>query len=130
MKFSMNVSSKTKKTLAMVGTVCALAAFPELAIAASGETVGEAAKRLEGEFTNLKSLLVSVGFFVGVLSVLGALFLFNKEGKQPGQDHGKKGLIALAVGCALLTLPWVIDTGTTTISGDSAKDKIQADSGF
>ncbi len=128
------LNSKIKKaskfTAVLASCICASMLVPEIAMAASGETIGEAAKRLEGNFTDLKSFLVSLGFFVGVVFVLSGLFLLNKEGKQPGQEHGKKGFFALAIGCCLLTLPWIVDTGTTTITGDSSKDNIESDADF
>jgi threonine/homoserine/homoserine lactone efflux protein len=127
MNLRLKNTKHTKMMIAAAVAGCALMIVPEMAMA---ETAGEAARRIEEEFTALKSFLISAGQLFGVFLVIVSLFLFNKEGKQPGQDHGKKGAIALAIGCCLLVIPWVVEVGTTTISSESAVSKIESDSGF
>lgn len=119
---------KQIKSFAPVLGVMAVASaaflMPELAMA---DTIGETAKRVSGNLQEMKNLAVNVGFFIGLVLAITGLWLFYKDSTQPGQGHAKKGFIALVIGVLLLSLPWVIDTTSSTITNDggSSQDRMK-----
>lgn len=91
--------------------------MPELAMA---ETIGETADRVSENLSAMKNLAVNIGFFIGLVLAIVGLWLFYKDSTQPGQGHAKKGFIALIIGVLLLSLPWVVETTSSSITGDGA----------
>lgn len=101
--------------------------LPEMAFAAGG--IGEVASTIQGNFSNIKSAIVSGGFVVGALLAVTGVYLIYKDTKQPGQDHLKKGLVAVIVGALLLALPTVVDTSTQTIFNANGSNSLSTDFG-
>lgn len=111
---------------AILAVTCTAMMVPELAMA---DTVGDTAERVAKNIQQMKDLAVNVGFFVGlVLAILG-LWLFYKDSTQPGQGHAKKGFIALIIGVLLLSLPWVVETTSSTITNDggTSSDRLKGE---
>lgn len=79
---------------------------------------GTLATNIGGNISGIKSLIVDFAFLAGVILFVSGLFLVYKDSKQPGQDHAKKGMIAILVGSALLVLPFMVNVGTSTISDE------------
>jgi flagellar basal body-associated protein FliL len=102
--------------LAVVGLASAAMMVPEMAMAQ--ETIGSTATRVSENLQAMKDLAVNVGFFIGLVLAVVGLWLFYKDSTQPGQGHAKKGFIALIIGVLLLSLPWVIETTSSSVTGD------------
>ena len=66
-----------------------------------------------------KQVMMSFAFFMGVLVCLGGCLLIYKDSKQPGQDHLKKGIVALIVGGLLVGLPSVISLSSATVLNEN-----------
>lgn len=94
---------------------------PEMAMAQ--DTIGSAANRVGENLQALKDLAVNVGFFIGLVLAIVGLWLFYKDSTQPGQGHAKKGFIALIIGVLLLSLPWVVETTSSSITGDGGESQ-------
>lgn len=69
----------------------------------------------------IKEIIEMIGWVGGTGLVLLGLFLLYKNSQQPGQDHAKKGIIALLVGGALFALPTIVDIATDTATGESGE---------
>ena len=56
---------------------------------------------------------------IGGFALTGmGLYFFWKNEQQPNQDHGKKGFIALIVGGALLSITYIVDAMSTSITAN------------
>lgn len=95
-------------------------------------TLGDIAESVEKDVTSFKSLALQVGFLVGIIAFITGLYLFWKDSKQPNQDHGKKGLMAVIVGSCLLVAPWLLGSGVATLGGSEgdAATNVKAQKGF
>lgn len=96
------------------------------------DTLGDIAENVEKNVTSFKSLALQVGFLVGIIAFITGLYLFWKDSKQPNQDHGKKGLMAVIVGSCLLVAPWLLGSGVATLGGSEgdAATNVKAQKGF
>jgi len=94
----------------------AVLSAPAAALAQSNMNAGEWADSMSGQTGSFMNLALQVGFLIGVIVFLVGINLLYKDHKQPGQDHGKKGLVALGVGSAFLAAPFLIDVGTSTVA--------------
>lgn len=103
---------------AFVALAGAAVLMPEMAMAQ--ETIGSTATRVSENLSAMRSLAVNVGFFIGLVLAIVGLWLFYKDSTQPGQGHAKKGFIALIIGVLLLSLPWVIETTSNSVTGDGS----------
>lgn len=79
------------------------------------KNAAELAGTLQGQIGAFVTLALQFGFLIGTVFFLAGLFLLYKDSKQPGQDHAKKGFIALGVGSALMIAPTMMDVGTGTL---------------
>ena len=112
----------------MLLAVAAIA--PEFAFAQ--EDISDVSRRLEENITAMKSLALTIMFFVGLVIFGVGIFLIYKDSKQPNQGHAKNGFIGILVGALLLSVTTVIGVmGSTVLGSDSdAVDNITVDSGF
>jgi hypothetical protein len=122
----MVIFMKTNNKL-FIAVMASMVAFlmPEVAMAAS---FGDVAKNVEGSVGNFKTLVVQVGFFMGIVLFVIGLFMIYRDSKEPGRGHLKNGLVAMAVGACLLGLQTVIDT--TLETGFGADGAAADQSGF
>lgn len=99
---------------------------------AMAATLGDIAQNVEKDVTSFKSLALQIGFLVGIIAFITGLYLFWKDSKQPNQDHGKKGLIAVIVGSCLLVAPWLLGSGVATLGGNEsdAATNVKTQKGF
>jgi H+/Cl- antiporter ClcA len=109
-----------------VGAVALMMAEPSFA------SLGDVAKSVEKDVTSFKSLALQIGFLIGIIAFITGLYLFWKDSKQPNQDHGKKGLIAVIVGSCLLVAPWLLGQGVGSLGGTEgdASNNVKTESGF
>lgn len=116
----------------LFGLALAVGAVSLLVIEPSFATFGDVAKSVEKDVTSFKSLALQIGFLVGIIAFISGLYLFWKDSKQPNQDHGKKGLIAVIVGSCMLVAPWLLGNGVGTLGGteSDAATNVKAQSGF
>lgn len=115
-------------TLSLAAGVVALSAVEPV----FAKTLGEIAGNVEKDVTSFKSLALQVGFLVGIIAFITGLYLFWKDSKQPNQDHGKKGLMAVIVGSCLLVAPWLLGSGVATLGGNEsdAATNVKTQKGF
>lgn len=120
----------------MKGAVTASVAVGVLALAAVEPafalTLGKIAENVEKDVTSFKSLALQIGFLIGIIAFITGVYLFWKDSKQPNQDHGKKGLIAVIVGSCLLVAPWLLGSGVATLGGNEgdAATNVKTQKGF
>jgi hypothetical protein len=118
---------KTKSRIFVA--VMALMSFflvPEMAMAA---TFGDVAGNIEGSVGSFKTLVVQIGFFMGIVLFVIGLFMIYRDSKEPGRGHLKNGLIAMIVGAGLLGMQTMIDTTLETGFGESGTSGVDK-SGF
>lgn len=94
--------------------------LPETAFAAKATTFTTLNNNIIANFTSFKGLAFSFGYLIGVILFVSGIWLIYKDSKQPGQDHAKKGGIALLIGVALLVAPTLIDIFGASTVGDTA----------
>ncbi len=83
------------------------------------------------EFGEFGALIVAAFYLLGFfLTGLGVYFFWKNE-QQPNQDHGKKGLVAIFVGGGLLSITYLVDASSGTVSGKDVDtgSKIDAELG-
>lgn len=103
------------KLFALVATMMAFMA-PEVLAAAN---LGEVAGNIQTSVESFKTLIIQIGFVIGIgLFVLG-LFLIYKDSQESGRGHLKNGLIAMLVGAMLVSMGAILDTTTSTALGGS-----------
>lgn len=106
------------KSLGYFLTTAGLALMSNGAFAAGN--VNELASNLENQITGIASLALTIARLGGVVIFCAGLFLLYKDSKQPGQDHAKKGIIALLVGSALIMAPALMSVGTQTLANQDS----------
>jgi hypothetical protein len=122
----MVIFMKTNNKL-FIAFMASMGAFlmPEMAMAAS---FGDVAGNVEESVGSFKTLVVQVGFFMGIVLFVVGLFMIYRDSKEPGRGHLKNGIIAMIVGAGLLGMQTVIDT---TLETGFGRDGAPADqSGF
>lgn len=117
--------------LAMAGMAVMALVGPEVALAAANDLNGMA-QRGEQFIGNLKSLMISLFFLIGLCLFGFGLFSFYKESKEEGRGHAKRGAISVLVGVLLLIIPVAIKMTAATAVGSDAnvESNIEATSGF
>lgn len=94
-----------------------------LPTAALAESISEAAQRVNGIFPEMTSLALNIGVLVGlVLFIWGVYNFYAKEALSANASPRttKVSIIMLVVGVLLMSMPWMISTGTETITGDQS----------
>jgi predicted transporter len=108
--------------------VTIFAFLPEMAFAAD---LTETADHLRDQMTSAKQFALAIAFMLGLFLFIGGLYGLYKDSKQPGQDHAKKGMIAIAIGTLLLIVPTVIAIAGGTFGDDeNAVKSIHYDVGY
>ena len=122
----MVIFMKTNNKL-FIAFMASMGAFlmPEMAMAVS---FGDVAGNVEDSVGSFKTLVVQVGFFMGIVLFVVGLFMIYRDSKEPGRGHLKNGIIAMVVGAGLLGMQTVIDTTLETGFGSGGAPADQ--SGF
>lgn len=95
----------------------------------SSSTVGEAAKSVLSQVTNVGKLAVGGAFLIGVIMVAGGLMKLKQAAENQGQNPPySSGLWRLALGAGLVALPAL--TGMLTQSGGVGGVTISPATGF
>ena len=114
--------------LAASATVATFAAM-DAAQAQGTSTVGEAAKTVLDQVTNVGKLAVGGAFLVGVIMVAGGLMKLKQASENQGQNPPySSGLWRLALGAGLVALPAL--TSMLTQSGGVGSVNISNATGF
>ena len=114
--------------LAASATVATFAAM-DAAKAQGTSTVGEAAKTVLDQVTNVGKLAVGGAFLVGVIMVAGGLMKLKQASENQGQNPPySSGLWRLALGAGLVALPAL--TSMLTQSGGVGSVNISNATGF
>ncbi len=106
-------------------TVAALLAFTLLATTmamspAAAQSLGDMATAAAADLEQLP-FLISVAFYVlGILFVCFGLLRLKRQADHPGQTTIASGIIAMAIGAALIAAPFVINAIGTTFDVDPA----------
>ena len=109
-------------------TVATFAAM-DSAMAQGSSTVGEAAKSVLSQVTNVGKLAVGGAFLVGVIMVAGGLMKLKQASENQGQNPPySSGLWRLALGAGLVALPAL--TGMLTQSAGVGGVTISNATGF
>ena len=120
MKLTLNPQSAKKFFPVFMGLFVIFSILaPETAHAATATTLGGLFTNIKANFSSFKNLAFSFGYLMGVILFVSGIWLVYKDSKQPGQDHAKKGGIALLVGVALLTAPTLIEIFGASTVGDA-----------
>ena len=78
-----------------------------------------------------KEFALAIAFMIGLFLFIAGLYGLYKDSKQPGQDHAKKGMIALGIGTLLLIVPTIIAIAGGTFGDDeNAEKSIYYDTGY
>lgn len=94
-------------------------------------TLGGIACNIRQQFGEFGALVVAGFYLVGFcLTGLGVYYFWKNE-QQPNQDFGKKGAIAVIVGGGLLSITYIVDASTQSITDEEIDtgDQINADLG-
>ena len=130
MKLTESIRNAPYRFGAMV-TVATFSAM-DAAQAQSGgnaSTVGEAAKSVLSQVTNVGKLAVGGAFLIGVIMVAGGLMKLKAAAENQGQNPPySSGLWRLALGAGLVALPAL--TGMLTQSGGVGGVTISPATGF
>ncbi len=107
-----------------VGTLVALFTPSAFAACTSGTSGGlsQIFCNITSEFNSIGDMVVNFFYLAGLILFAVGILLVNKDQKQPGQDHAKKGGISMIVGVCLIILTFLINTFATSIKGDSVDD--------
>ena len=116
--------------LAASATVATFAAMDAAQAQGGGSsTVGEAAKSVLDQVTNVGKLAVGGAFLVGVIMVAGGLMKLKQASENQGQNPPySSGLWRLALGAGLVALPAL--TSMLTQSGGVGSVNISNATGF
>jgi len=94
-------------------------------------TLGGMACNLRQNLGEFGALIIAFFYLIGFgLTGLGVYFFWKNE-QQPNQDHGKKGAVAILVGGGLLSLVYIVDASSQSLTGEEsdATNKLDANVG-
>lgn len=103
-------------------------AVPPATTAASGDIIALSTS-WGSQMVGAKNIMVSLAALVGVFLFIVGVWMFYKESKQPGQGHGKNGMVAIFVGASLFSIAVLIGLASGTLWNDSANAKTAAQGG-
>lgn len=123
MFYKLHKNAKTKAVALLAALTASQSAFAQSAItntdcsSTKGTLAGFACEFRQqlGEFA---ALIIGLFYVIGfALTGLGVYFFWKNE-QQPNQDHGKKGMIAVLVGGGLISLVYIIEASSASMTGD------------
>jgi hypothetical protein len=119
MKKIMNKITDAKYNMLAAGTVAIIFAAEEAkAQPSTDQGVGDVASTVEGQLTNIASLVVAGAFLIGIAFVaMGLMRLKAAVDSQGQQVKYSEGMWRLGLGAALVALPAVTGTGIGTLFG-------------
>ncbi len=111
--------NKYSMALAMMSASTAASAAPSTSSTDCPEgTIGGLFCNFRQELGEIAALIIAVFYVIGFALTGMGLYFFWKNEQQPNQDHGKKGFIALIVGGALLSITYIVDAMSTSITAN------------
>ena len=78
--------------------------------------------RINEELNSVGDLAINFFYLVGLILFGGGIWLLNKDQKQPGQDHAKKGAWAMGVGVGMIVITTLINMFASTATGTNVKE--------
>lgn len=95
-------------------------------------TLGGMACQFRQQLGEFAALVIGLFYVIGFgITGLGIYFFWKNE-QQPNQDFGKKGMIAVLVGGGLISLTYIIEASSASMTGDTnlnANDLVDGDIG-
>ena len=104
---------------ASIGSLALLVTPSAFATCSSGSAGGLSSMfcNITKEFNSAGDLAVNFFYLVGLILFVAGILLMNKDQKQPGQDHGKKGGFSMLAGVCLILIVFLINTFATSVKG-------------
>lgn len=101
MQFLKRHRARRATSLLLLGM--ALFLFATMALAQPAN-FGEAAKIGTQSIDGIKQFIAALFGLIGFALLGGGVWSLKKASEEPGRDHGKKGLVALAAGTGMLVI--------------------------
>lgn len=95
-------------------------------------TLGGMACNLRQQLGDFAALIIGLFYVIGFAITGLGIYFFWKNEQQPNQDFGKKGMIAVIVGGGLISLTYIIEASSASMTGDTdlnANDLVDGDIG-
>jgi hypothetical protein len=95
-------------------------------------TLGGMACNLRLQLGDFAALIIGLFYVIGFATTGLGIYFFWKNEQQPNQDFGKKGMIAVMVGGGLISLTYIIEASSASMTGDTelnANDLVTGDIG-
>ena len=106
-----------KKALLTAASICAVMAFPGMAMANEGLiTIGNVAGNAASGNNEIRDSFLSFMTVAAIFLIGLSFFFFYNESKMPNQGNMKKGAFALIIGMGLLAMDFIAGAGKNTIT--------------
>lgn len=103
---------------ALVGMLLVAGAYAQVTYG-QGLSIGDMAKNGSKSAQGLYQLLLDGSQLLGVMLVIGGLWIVNQSKKDEGRTKASNGWVAILIGAFMVAVPFVIASGQKTVAGDT-----------